>query len=288
MQKPSFGIFDPFIYALKTLLSKFYVTVPFLMVYTILILAIIFMLALLLSSPYSFTLIGSSCAAFLLLLLSYLIALFIMSTIRLIYIYVSLKWYDSGVCTWRQICSHFNQIPSSLFLTALYLSLIFIIPYSLLLSYMPFYLAQLLLPTIIVVINIILSLYITHHIYVIFIIHYAIDKQYNAKTVWGESKKLINGDNKSKIVTSYAIIDIILLSLYIVAIIGVTIVAKNYHTYFCCYNNSIMIILLQGLVTGLYLATHFIIQALATTYMYRSLVPVLPENTESIHAEVPL
>lgn len=288
MQKPSFGVFDPFIYALQTLLRKFYVTVPFLIVYTILTIAILFMLALLFDFLCNFTTIGSSCATFILLSISFFIALFFMSSIRLIYIYVSLKWYDSGVCTWRQVCSHFNQIASPLFFTTLYIPLIFIVSYILSLRYMPYLSITILLPTTIIAINIILSLYILRHIYSIFIIHHTIDKQYNTKTARTESKKLINS-YASSIITSYAIIDIILLSLYIVVIIGITILSKDYVACSCHdADPTIATEILQMFVTGLYLAIQFIVQALATTYMYRSLVPVLPENTESIHAEVPL
>ncbi len=272
MQKLSFNLFDPFIYALQTFFTKFYITIPFLALYFVVtaIMSQVFI------NFFDFFHFRPFTSSFLFDTLIVLALLFIMSSICLLYIYISLKWYDSKICTFRQICSHFNKIPTSLFLLilsplliilSLYLSFLVVVsnwPYSLIIS----------LLAITICTHSALFLYLMDR--VILSTHYGIDKQHTAKEAWQKSRKFLDS-YKWNIIASCIVIDFILLvSFFIFKILWPT-------------NERTLLVYIPALqLTCLFVALHFTIQTLAITYIYRSLIPVLPENVESIHAEVPL
>src|SRR5436190_4734085 len=210
MQKPSFTLFEPLSYALKTALKKFYVTVPFLILYFVLAATMIQSLWNIVDYFLNFpekTLIDSLKFIFM-----PPIFLLIISLICLFYICASLKWYDPEACTLKQLCSRLIKIPASLFLFILSPLLIILLLHATLQISALFGITVMPL-TIITGIYILLFLHLTDQI--ILSTHCAIDKQLPAKEAWLESKKLL-ANHESSILLSHAIIDFILLVLFFI------------------------------------------------------------------------
>ncbi len=282
MQKSSFNLFDPFIYALQTFFTKFYITIPFLALYFVVttIICQVFI------NFFNFFCLRPFTSSFLLDALIVLALLFIISSICLLYIYTSLKWYDSKICTFRQLCSHFNKIPTSLFLFilvplvivfSLYLTFLIIASKFLTLvnttSSRPFIIIFLLL---IITLGVHIALFLYFMDRIILSTHYGIDKQHTAKEAWQKSRKFLDS-YKWNIIASCIVIDFILLVSFFI-----------FKTLWPTNERTLLVYIPALQLTCLFVALHFTIQTLATTYIYRSLIPVLPENVESIHAEVPL